>query len=111
MTTSRLGKKKASQASEATSLEHLPNVGRATIADLRLLGIDEPKQLVGRDPYQMYDELCRMTNAKHDPCVIDLFISIVRFMEGAPPKVWWDYTPERKRRLAEEEAKTKPPKR
>jgi len=29
----------------------------------------------------------------------------VRFMEGAPKKPWWAYTPERKKMLAEKESK------
>jgi hypothetical protein len=37
---------------------------------------------------------------RHDPCVIDTFLSAVRFMEGAPPQPWWHCTPERKRHLA-----------
>ena len=81
-------------------LEDLPNVGKACAGDLRLLGIELPEQLKGRDPYAMYDELCILTNARHDPCVIDTFISAVRFMEGAPALPWWDYTEERKAYLA-----------
>jgi len=69
-------------------------------ADLRRLGITAPAQLPGRDPYEMYDELCRITAQRHDPCLLDTFISAVRFMEGAPQQPWWKYTAERKRVLA-----------
>ncbi len=41
---------------------------------------------MGRDPYQMYEELCDTTGYKHDPCVIDVFISITRFMDGDEAK-------------------------
>lgn len=81
------------------SLEQLPNVGPATAADLRLLGIRRPGDLIGRDPYVMYERLCRKTGQRHDPCVIDTFISVVRFMNGAPERPWWAYTAERKRTL------------
>jgi hypothetical protein len=37
------------------------------------------------------------TGVRHDPCVLDVFMSITRFMDGEDPKAWWDYTPERKR--------------
>jgi len=84
------------QHAELRKLEDLPNVGPATAGDLRLLGITEPSQLVGRDPYQLYDALCAITGVRHDPCVADVFIAAVRFMEGAPPHKWWYYTPERK---------------
>jgi hypothetical protein len=85
---------------DLTRLEHIPNVGPSIASNLRRLGIREPKALVGRDPYAMYDELCRITGQKHDPCLLDTFIAAVRFMEGAPKKPWWKYTTERKRELA-----------
>ena len=90
---------KARTAAEARKLEDLPNIGKAMAGDFRLLGIEHPHQLAGRDPYRLYDALCAATGARHDPCVIDTFISAVRFMEGAPPLPWWHYTAERKRRL------------
>lgn len=86
-----------------TRLEDLPNVGPATAGDLRRIGITDATQLVGRDPYKMYERLCRVTRAKHDPCVIDVFVSCVRYMEGAPARPWWAYTAERKHRVAETE--------
>ncbi|BBB60917.1 hypothetical protein UNDKW_2644 [Undibacterium sp. KW1] len=92
--------KKALTCKDIKQLEQLPNVGKATVADLHLLGIIEPKQLKGRNPYQMYDELCAMTKVRHDPCVYDVFISIVKFMDGDPPLAWWHYTAERKAHLA-----------
>ncbi len=78
-------------------LEQLPNVGPATAGDFRLLGIHYPKDLVDRDPYTLYKNLCRKTGQRHDPCVLDTFIAAVRFMEGAPKRPWWAYTAERKR--------------
>ena len=64
-----------------------------------LLGFDKPMQLVGNDPYKMYNDLCNITNQRHDPCVIDVFISAVKFMEGGLPKKWWEFTNERKTKL------------
>ncbi len=82
------------------SLQDIPNVGPATVGDFARLGITTPAQLVGRDPYTMYDDLCRRTRTRHDPCVIDVFLSAVRYMEGAPARPWWHYTPARKKHLA-----------
>ena len=90
----------ADSRTELTELEQLPNVGPAIAADLRLIGVTLPQDLRGRDPYAMYDDLCRTTGSHHDPCVIDVFISAVRFMAGEPKKPWWEYTPQRKRELA-----------
>src|ERR1035438_9429030 len=93
-------KKTARKMREIARLEDIPNVGPAIAADLRQLGITTPAELPGRDPYAMYDELCRITGQRHDPCLLDTFIAAVRFMEGAPKKPWWKYTAERKREMA-----------
>ena len=85
---------------DVARLEDIPNVGPAIAADLRQLGITQPDALVGRDPYEMYDDLCRITGQRHDPCLLDTFIAAVRYMEGGPKKPWWKYTAERKRELA-----------
>lgn len=85
---------------DVTELEDLPNVGPATAADFRLLGITRPKQLAGKDPYELYEKLCRLTGIRHDPCAIDVFIATTRFMGGEEAKPWWHYTAERKRRVA-----------
>ena len=83
------------------ALTDIPNVGEAMERDFLLLNIKQPADLIGRDPYQLYEELCNVTQKKHDPCVLDVFISAVRYMEGGPPKKWWEFTEERKRRLGE----------
>src|SRR6516225_3861326 len=81
-------------------LEDIPNVGTAIAGDLRRLGITLPADLPGRDPYAMYDDLCRITGQRHDPCLLDTFIAAVRFMEGESKKPWWKYTAERKSEMA-----------
>ncbi len=80
-------------------LQDIPNIGKAIEKKLLLLGIREPGELIGRDPYKMYDDLCSLTGKWHDPCLLDVFISAVRFMEGGPPKKWWEFTRERKERM------------
>ncbi len=81
-------------------LTDLPNIGKAAAEDLRLLGIHNPNDLIHRDAFELYHELCRLTHAQHDPCVIDVFISVIRFMQGEPARPWWSYTAERKQILA-----------
>jgi Pathogenicity locus len=92
--------KRASGTREVAHLEDIPNVGPAIAADLRRLGITSPGDLLGRDPYGMYDDLCRITGQRHDPCLLDTFIAAVRYMAGEPKKPWWKFTAERKRELA-----------
>jgi hypothetical protein len=93
------GTKKPTARTGLAELEQVPNVGPAVAADLRLLGVARPADLVGRDPYAMYEELCRVTGKRHDPCVLDTFIAAVRFMGGGPTRPWWAYTAERKKEL------------
>ena len=86
--------------SEITDVQQIPNIGPSIAADLRLIGVSSPHDLVGKNPYAMYDELCRITGVRHDPCLLDVFIAAVRFMAGEPAKPWWKYTPERMATLA-----------
>lgn len=79
------------------ALTDLPNIGPAMARDLRLLGFEHPAQLAGQDAQALYDRLCLLTGARQDPCVLDVFVSVTRFMDGDEPRPWWFYTPERKR--------------
>ncbi len=65
--------------------------------DLELIGINRPEQLVGQDPMQLYERLGLERGVRQDPCVLDTFISITRFMSGDEPRPWWAYTRKRKR--------------
>ncbi|QYJ85493.1 helix-hairpin-helix domain-containing protein [Shewanella mesophila] len=89
-----------SRYKQVSDLTSIPNVGKATAEDLHLLGLHNPDALIGQDPYQMHQRLEAITGKRHDPCVIDVFIAAVRYMEGHDAKNWWDYTAERKAYLA-----------
>jgi hypothetical protein len=82
---------------KVVKLTDLPNVGKAGAADLHLIGVNEPADLIGQCPFEMYRRLCEVTAATHDPCVIDVFMSITSFMSGEEPRVWWHFTADRKR--------------
>ena len=88
---------KANCPAECQALEQLPNIGPALAADLRLVGITHPKDLIGQDGYTLYRRLCEVTHVRHDPCVLDTFLAATDFMQGAPAAPWWRYTPQRKR--------------
>lgn len=77
-------------------LTDLPNVGPAIAEDLRRLGIHRPCQLVGKNPIEMFQRLCEETGLRQDPCVLDVFVSVTRFMAGEEARPWWAYTRERK---------------
>lgn len=76
----------------------LPNIGPAMARDFMLLGYETPQQLAGADPYALYEALSARTGVRQDPCVLDTFISVTRFLAGEDPQPWWAYTDERKRR-------------
>ena len=88
---------KATCAAEAKRLTDIPNIGKAMEADLIGLGLPTPAHVKAMDPFKTYDRLRDVHGRLHDPCVLDTFISIVRFMEGAPARPWWYYTTERKK--------------
>ena len=79
---------KAASAAECKALEQLPNIGPALAADLRLIGIQEPKDLRGKDAFVLYQRLCAITGQRHDPCVLDTFMAATDFMGGAAPAPW-----------------------
>lgn len=78
------------------ALTDLPNVGPSIAADLRLLGIDSPQQLIGHDGYTLYRRLCDITQTRQDPCVLDVMLALVDFTNGAEARAWWHYTVLRK---------------
>jgi hypothetical protein len=87
---------KAASAADCETLEQLPNIGPALAADLRLLGIEAPRDLRGKDAFVLYQNLCAATGVRQDPCVLDTFMAVTDFMRGAPAAPWWNYTAQRK---------------
>lgn len=81
-------------------LTDLPNVGPAFAADLQALGLHHPADCAQQDPWLLFQRLCALQGAQ-DPCVLDVLISITRFLAGEPARVWWDYTDERRARWPE----------
>ena len=58
---------KAASAAECTALEQLPNIGPSLAADLRLIGIERPADLRGKDAFVLYQKLCAATDSRL-PC-------------------------------------------
>ena len=81
-------------------LQDLANVGPAVERMLGRLGVTAPAQLAGQDPYELFERLCTVDGRRHDPCLLDTFMSAVDQADGKPARPWWEYTPERKRSLA-----------
>lgn len=80
------------------ALTDLPNVGPAIAKDFEILGVSKPGDLIGADPLELYKSLCAATGSRHDPCVLDVFMSVAHFLSGGRAKPWWGFSEERKRR-------------
>ena len=88
------------QKAAMVRLQEIPNVGPRMAADLIKLGVTSLEDVAGRDPDEMYHELCAIDAKRHDPCVRDIFAAVVSHAEGGPARPWWEFTPERKARDA-----------
>lgn len=80
-------------------LTDLPNIGPASAKDYQLLGYMQPQQLVGVSALALYQRLCAETGIRHDPCVLDVFLSVEKFLAGEPPQAWWAYSVQRQQLL------------
>lgn len=89
---------KANHASEVTKFKQIPNVGPRMEEDFMKLGIKNPQDLKGKDPFSLYQKMCRVSGVRQDPCVLDTYIAVIDFMNGAPARPWFYYTKERKKK-------------
>ena len=98
--------KKASHQTDrqtVSDFQQIVNIGPAIAEDLQQeLNLAAPQKLIGADPLALYQRLCRTTGVFHDPCVLDCFLSAVDYMNGNPPRSWWEFTGERKIRFTKE---------
>jgi hypothetical protein len=85
-------------------LQAIPNVGPKMAAELLKLGVRRLEDVAGRDPDEMYHELCATDAKRHDLCVRDVFAAMVSYADGGPARPWWEFTPQRK---AQEEEKAR----
>ncbi len=83
---------KAKTVSEVTKLEDIPNVGPAMKKDFILLGIQKPSDLKNKDAFVLYKKMCKINGVRQDPCVLDTYMAVIDFMNGAPARPWWFYT-------------------
>jgi len=81
-------------------LGQLVSIGPAMLRDFELLGIRSVAQLARRSPTRMYRQLCQITGARQDPCVLDSFSAAVAQARNPmlPPEQcqWWYWSRQRK---------------
>ncbi len=78
------------------SLIQLKNVGPATLKDLELLGLATVDELAQQDPTDLFHRLEKITQARQDPCVWDVFAAIIDEAKTGEGKEWWHWTKQRK---------------
>jgi hypothetical protein len=88
-----------------SKLEQLPNIGKKMADYLEMADIKTPQSLIGKNAFDLYNKLCERTGKPFDPCVIDVFMSVIDFMEGGEPSPWWEFTDQRKKYLKKEGGK------
>jgi nucleotidyltransferase/DNA polymerase involved in DNA repair len=82
-------------------LKDLSGVDKATLADLRLLGVRSVAELAREDAAALYQRLCQRTGRVHDICCFDVFCCAVA--QARDPNLpreqrnWWFWTAQRKR--------------
>jgi len=94
---------KAASITLPLTLSDLANVGPATLGDFKLLGIQRVAQLAKLQPsdaFVLWRKLGRLTGGLHDPCVIDVFMSVISQAHGKKPCPWWHFTKQRKAMMA-----------
>lgn len=88
----------------------LISVGPAIEKDFVLIGIKDVKDLATRDPDKLYLQLCRKTQTRQDPCVLDVFRAAVAQARDpnlpAEQCVWWYWSRVRKAEAASRLSKT-----
>ena len=64
-------------ATDGRALAELKSVGKAALADFRLLGVGSVATLAACDPRELYERLCRLKGVSVDVCQYDLFCCAV----------------------------------
>jgi hypothetical protein len=79
-------------------LADLRNIGKAALEDLNVLGVASVPQLAGEEARELYERLCALTNARHDPCVEDVFAAAIHQARTGEALDWWVFSRRRKER-------------
>lgn len=80
---------------ELYGLMLIPGVGEKTARDLWAMGMRSAEDLAGRDPQELYDELCLEQGFTVDRCMLYVFRCAVYYASGGrhDPELlkWWNW--------------------
>lgn len=89
--------------SDQRKLSDLVSVGRATLEDLRRLGVTSVTELAASEPQALYEGLHRLDGVWHDICVLDTFEAAVAQARNpdlpAEQRQWWYWSRLRKAKV------------
>ena len=78
------------------ALQKIPGVGPSLALDLKDLGYETPRDLIGADPEEMYLRLCDLREKPIDRCVLYVFREAVYFATNRRPEPellkWWNWS-------------------
>lgn len=96
----RIPLSRAKELSALIQFENCTSVGPSTAQDLWNLGYRSLKDLQDEDPTEIYERLCRQVGNRVDPCLLDVFRSIIAQAKNPNLPVdqrnWWYWTPHRR---------------
>jgi hypothetical protein len=76
-------------------LRRIPGVGPRIAEDLTSIGIRAVEDLKGKDPEELYQQLCHRVGKPVDRCMLYVFRCAVYFAEEKRPKSellkWWNW--------------------
>jgi hypothetical protein len=90
---------KPTRPDQVGKLEELPNIGKAIAADLRAVGIMQPRQLAELAPLTVYIRLAGVMGERHDPCVLYVLLAVRHFFDRGEARPWWQFAAEGRRLL------------
>jgi hypothetical protein len=79
-----------------SELLQLKNVGRRVLEDLKMLGIKKNEHLKHETAQELYNKLQRITGAKQNICMLDLFSAIIHEAKTKEKLPWWYFSSIRK---------------
>lgn len=86
---------KGDKQSSLKELQTIPGVGKAVAGDLWNLGIKSIRELRGRDPEFLYEQLCEYQGCKVDRCMLYVFRCAVYYASNdeydAELLKWWNW--------------------
>lgn len=77
-------------------LKDLMNVGKATLGDLKLLGITTVEQLKKQNPDNLFAKLKKISIEYANPCVWDVLAAIIHESKTGKGQPWWHWSKIRK---------------